>query len=319
MGEVAAQLCGCPLPVADGWYGLVDPSSELLIELDEHASVVGGFPHISPLIKDMLCRTSDLSALLTEEVRQLVVDRAEVVRSAGQPSSLESVPCGLRIRVAPHRGGVVVLLRGAEIRAMDVLARSTMSEESFWQLFEAAPLPLAIEIAVTPTGEGASRLNRRFTEVFGYTAADVPTVQHWWPLAYPDPDYRAVIRDEWFRRIGLAVTDHSRIAPMETTVVCKDGSQREIEFFAAAVADRHVVVFVDHTERKRAARLLHDARAEVQALTELLPICAWCKKLRDDKGYWQLLEEFIGQRTGATVTHGICPDCRTRYFVGRQG
>jgi PAS domain-containing protein len=210
---------------------------------------------------------------------------------------------------------VLVLLRGVAVTGAEALERSTISDESFWQLFEAAPLPLAIEIAVAATGEGASRFNRRFTEVFGYTAEDVPTVQHWWPLAYPDPVYRARIRDEWFARVATAVAQQAAIAPMEATVTCKDGSLREIEFFAAAVGDRHVVVFVDLTERNRAARELREARTEVHALSDLLPVCAWCKKLRDDKGYWQRLEEFVARRTGATVTHGICPDCRSANFA----
>jgi len=44
-------------------------------------------------------------------------------------------------------------------------------------------------------------------------------------------------------------------------------------------------------------------------------VCAWCKKLRDDQGYWQLLEEFLARRAGVTVTHGICPDCRAQHFA----
>jgi PAS domain-containing protein len=144
-------------------------------------------------------------------------------------------------------------------------------------------------------------------------------VHHWWPLAYPDEEYRAIVRDEWFRRVQRAVAEQSDIAPMETTVTCKDGSQREIEFFAAAVGDRYVVIFVDLTERRRAAHQLREAHAEVRALSELLPVCAWCKRLRDDKGYWQLLEEFVERRTGAMVTHGICPDCRTRQLASRGG
>jgi PAS domain S-box-containing protein len=298
-------------------YGLIDPVCELLIDLDEHAAVTGGYPHLSPLVAAPLCRSPDLIGLIPAELAHLIVDRADVVRSAGQPTAFEVVSPHLRIRIAPHDGdrGVTVYLRGASVATAQELARATTSDESFWQLFEAAPLPLAIEVAVTPTGEGASRFNRRFTEVFGYTAEDVPTVQHWWPRAYPDPVHRARVRDEWFRRVREATMHQTAIAPMEATVTCKDGSLREIEFFAASVGDRHVVVFVDLTERKRAARQLRDAQAEVQVLSELLPVCAWCKRLRDDSGYWQLLEDFVSRRTGATVTHGICPDCKGQHFA----
>jgi hypothetical protein len=139
-------------------------------------------------------------------------------------------------------------------------------------------------------------------------------VHHWWPLAYPDPAYRAQIADEWFRRVHAAVAGQSAIEPMRANVTCKDGSLREIEFFAAAVGERHVIVFVDHTERNKAARQLREAHDEVAALTELLPVCAWCKKLRDDHGYWEQLERFVERRTGAMLTHGICPECHDRHF-----
>jgi hypothetical protein len=52
-------------------------------------------------------------------------------------------------------------------------------------------------------------------------------------------------------------------------------------------------------------RLFADARI----LSGLLPICAWCKKVRNDAGYWQDVEAYISARTPAEFTHGICPDC----------
>ncbi|MBI5886679.1 MAG: hypothetical protein HZB85_08910 [Deltaproteobacteria bacterium] len=47
----------------------------------------------------------------------------------------------------------------------------------------------------------------------------------------------------------------------------------------------------------------------VKALTGLLPICASCKRIRDEKGVWQRLEHYIEARTGAGFTHGLCPEC----------
>jgi hypothetical protein len=51
------------------------------------------------------------------------------------------------------------------------------------------------------------------------------------------------------------------------------------------------------------------AQAEVQTLSGLLPICAWCKKVRDDDGYWQQLEDYFSRRSGLKFTHGVCVDC----------
>jgi two-component system response regulator VanR len=59
---------------------------------------------------------------------------------------------------------------------------------------------------------------------------------------------------------------------------------------------------------------LQQAIAEVKTLSGLLPICANCKKIRDDKGYWGQIESYMEKRTGVEFTHGICPDCAKKFF-----
>ena len=56
-------------------------------------------------------------------------------------------------------------------------------------------------------------------------------------------------------------------------------------------------------------RELEDALAQVKELRGLLPMCAWCKRVRDDHDYWHGVEEYISARTDAQFSHGICPDC----------
>jgi PAS domain S-box-containing protein len=62
-------------------------------------------------------------------------------------------------------------------------------------------------------------------------------------------------------------------------------------------------------ERDRLIQELTQALAEVRALTGMLPICSHCKKVRDDRGYWNQIEAYISEHSAATFTHGICPDC----------
>ena len=50
-------------------------------------------------------------------------------------------------------------------------------------------------------------------------------------------------------------------------------------------------------------------RAEIETLSGLLPICAWCKKVRDDDGYWKQVEEYFGAHSRLKFTHGVCLDC----------
>lgn len=54
---------------------------------------------------------------------------------------------------------------------------------------------------------------------------------------------------------------------------------------------------------------LENALAQVRSLSGLLPMCAWCRKLRDDEHYWHSLEDYISRETDAKLTHGICPQC----------
>jgi hypothetical protein len=59
---------------------------------------------------------------------------------------------------------------------------------------------------------------------------------------------------------------------------------------------------------------LEAALANVKALSGLLPICAWCKKIRDDKGYWQQVEVYVTEHSEADFSHGICPECAAKQI-----
>jgi uncharacterized protein (UPF0335 family) len=71
------------------------------------------------------------------------------------------------------------------------------------------------------------------------------------------------------------------------------------------------------TANKEKADLIHELHAtvqEVQILQGILPICANCKKIRDDKGYWNQVEQYIQERSKATFSHGICPECMEKLY-----
>lgn len=59
---------------------------------------------------------------------------------------------------------------------------------------------------------------------------------------------------------------------------------------------------------------LASARTEMQTLSGLLPMCAWCKKVRDDSGYWERVEDYFTRRASVDFTHGICTDCAEKNF-----
>jgi hypothetical protein len=78
------------------------------------------------------------------------------------------------------------------------------------------------------------------------------------------------------------------------------------------------IILSEYDQEKRSLTELNielDKRLlEIKALRGILPICAWCKKIRDDEGFWQRLEEYITEHTDAEFTHGMCPECRDAFI-----
>ncbi len=67
-------------------------------------------------------------------------------------------------------------------------------------------------------------------------------------------------------------------------------------------------------EKERLNCELKDALKEIKTLSGLIPICAACKKIRDDKGYWNQLENYLEEHSDAVFSHGLCPECFREYF-----
>ena len=122
------------------------------------------------------------------------------------------------------------------------------SERRFRQLVEGSPVAM---VMLSGVQEEAQLVNKRFTELFGYTMEDVPDLAHWWRLAYPDEKYREELKAIWSRRFEQAIKKHGGIQPMEATITCKDGSLRQVEVHASSMGNRTLVSLVDLTERKR--------------------------------------------------------------------
>lgn len=67
-------------------------------------------------------------------------------------------------------------------------------------------------------------------------------------------------------------------------------------------------------ERKKLLTQIEQSTKEIKTLRGFLPICASCKKIRDDKGYWTQIEAYISEHSEAEFSHGICPDCATKLY-----
>lgn len=91
--------------------------------------------------------------------------------------------------------------------------------------------------------------------------------------------------------------------------------------YAGLAAFSFFLGFLSESSKKRYTEAVEKSRAElkealerVRTLKGLLPICAWCKKVRDDKGYWDQVEVYFAKRTDAEFSHGICPECSKRLI-----
>jgi PAS domain S-box-containing protein len=142
------------------------------------------------------------------------------------------------------------------------------SEARFRQLFEVAPMPLSLFYA---EGEVVD-INRRFVETFGYERADIPDLDAWWLLAYPDPEYRAWVRATWRVAVDESRAAQRPVLPMEYRITCKNGEVRTLLLSGSAIGEMFMATFFDITEMRKL-----DAQLEL---------------------YHHHLEDLVAERTG---------------------
>jgi len=85
---------------------------------------------------------------------------------------------------------------------------------------------------------------------------------------------------------------------------------RRDELQARVAVGRRIIQL--QTSLAERVRELESALAQVKQLSGLLPICCYCKKIRDDRNYWQQVDAYISQHTEVQFSHGVCPDCYAR-------
>jgi PAS domain S-box-containing protein len=182
----------------------------------------------------------------------------------------------------------------------DVTTRKRMeddlkeSEEKFRVLVEGS-----VSGVILTVGENFIYANRAFQEMSGYNLTEL---------------------------VGKSVADIFIASPeagknqVETKIINKNRRIADVICNYGIVyisGEKGVIGMVaDITEHKKIERekealieKLESALSEVKTLSGLIPICAWCKKVRDDRGYWGQVEDYIREHSSAEFTHGLCPDC----------
>ncbi len=139
--------------------------------------------------------------------------------------------------------------------------------------------------------------------MFGYTQEDIPTIRHWWPLAYPDDQYQQQVQEEWTRKVHQAIDTQSPIEPMEVVVTCKDGSKKNISWGFITIGKKNYAYGLDLTERKRAEESLYEANKKLRLLTSItrhdivnqLMIMQSYLVLATDESDISLIQEYISK------------------------
>ena len=157
------------------------------------------------------------------------------------------------------------------------------------------------------------RLNPAWEHTLGYTREELmsrPFIE----FVHPDDRERTLKQNAEVRGGGHALG-------FENRYLCKDGSFRWFRWNAAPSSGERVIYSVarDITDAKRAEeereQLLHELKAavaEVKTLQEILPICSYCRRVRDDQNYWHQVEAYLVDHSEIRFTHGVCPQCLER-------
>jgi sigma-B regulation protein RsbU (phosphoserine phosphatase) len=188
---------------------------------------------------------------------------------------------------------------------------------------------MAMKVLIADDDPVARLLLQRMLGEWGYDVTPMPDGLAAWQVLSEEAAPPVAILD-WMMpgMTGLELCEKVRLRSIQTYVILltAQGRTEDIVNALGAGADDYLTkpfkpeelrarvqvgVRVVDLQRSLAERVaaLERALSDVTQLQGLLPICMYCKKIRNDQNYWQKVESYIGQRSGATFSHGICPDC----------
>ena len=140
-------------------------------------------------------------------------------------------------------------------------------------------------------------------------------------FVHPDDRERTLTQNAHVRAGGQALAFENRYR-------CRDGSYRWLRWNATPDFVEQAIYSAarDITEAKKAeeereqlVRDLQTALAEVRTLQQILPICSYCRRIRDDENFWHTVEAYIARHTATRFSHGICPSCMAKLEPEFEG
>jgi len=187
------------------------------------------------------------------------------------------------------------------------------------------PLP-ALHVLLVEDDLVTRQLLRLAIEGLGHQVTDEAGGHEGWHR-FRQHDFDLVVSDWDMPELdGLELCRRIRRFPRERyayfILVTAKSSLAEYQEAMEAGADDFLAKPVDQRElaiRMRVASRILSFRAELNRLTAILPICSYCKKVRDDKEYWQKVETYLESHLELGVSHSICPDCYRTHMGADKG
>jgi len=236
----------------------------------------------------------------------------------GEDTAVEMMKAGaddyvMKSRLARLAPAVRRELRAAQERRVRKQAEAAMAHlASIVESCEDAIVGETLDGVVTSWNTGAQRL-------YGYA----PQEMIGRPVSILVPAFRSYDLPEIYDQLKRG----QPLEPFETVRLRKDGKAIDVSLTVSPIRDRDGRVMgastvarditqrkAEEQERLRLIQELTDALTQVKTLSGLLPICASCKKIRNDNGYWEAVETYVSEHSDADFTHGICPECVQRLY-----
>ena len=191
------------------------------------------------------------------------------------------------------------------------------SEAKFRTLAESSPIAIAIL-----RQDNYLYVNSSWESLTGYNKEEAKELK---PIMTVHPD----MRDQVYKNAEDRLNYKDIQTRYEMKGVTKNGGTIWYDFSATLLnyGDEPAILgfFSDLTDRKKIEqereeiiKKLKQALDEINTLKGIVPICSSCKKIRDDKGYWNQLESYIESHSDAAFSHGLCPDCSDKLYGEKE-
>jgi len=310
--DVPERRPGSIIPMAGSVSEIfIQSRSGRIIHVESHEDLVRQFPGLNP------------SFVVRAGIRSLIgvplISRNEVIGNLHFRSKTLNAYTERDLQLA-EKIGMQIAGAIANTRLFGDLSKTEQSlresEEHYRDLFSRANEGLLI---LTPDGQ-LSEVNQAFAEMHGYTVEE---------LNLKDIRVLDVLTDRALtdrNEIGRRIKD-GEVVRFEVEHYHKDGHVFPLTVTSSMIQlggqNYYLAFHQDITERRRALEMLEEERRqlrqaldEIKTLRGIVPICSYCKNIRDDEGYWNQVEQYVSKHTDAKFSHGICPACLEREMKG---